>query len=166
MSYALGLMVESIVAVLLLLTIGYCALLNRQLRQLKADEPMLKRSVAELANATDMAVRAVAGLKSAAAESELSLGEQLKGAEQLAADLQRQIATGEALFDRLARIAMATRPQPQPVEASSPAEPVAADEPRPAEQVDAFPTHDSKAMVAAAQAFADRARLRQGDRAA
>ena len=35
-------MIESLVAVLLLLTIGYCVVLNRRLKRLKADEQALK----------------------------------------------------------------------------------------------------------------------------
>ncbi len=38
MSYSFGLMIESLVAFLLLLTIGYCVILNSRLKRLKADE--------------------------------------------------------------------------------------------------------------------------------
>ena len=38
MSHSFGLVIESLVAVLLLLTIGYCMLLNRRLKRLRADE--------------------------------------------------------------------------------------------------------------------------------
>jgi len=42
MSNGLGLMIESLVAVLLLLTIAFCIMLNRRLKKLKADEHALK----------------------------------------------------------------------------------------------------------------------------
>ena len=38
MNHSLGLMIETLVAVLLVLTIGYCMLLNSRLKRLKADE--------------------------------------------------------------------------------------------------------------------------------
>ena len=63
MSYDFGLMIESLVAILLLLTILYCVRLNRQLQRLKADEQSLKATIAELITATEIAERAIAGLK-------------------------------------------------------------------------------------------------------
>ena len=63
MSHSLGLMIESLVAVLLMLTIGYCMLLNTRLKRLKADEHSLKATIAELITATEIAERAIGGLK-------------------------------------------------------------------------------------------------------
>jgi len=51
-SYSFGLMIESLVAILLLLTIGYCVILNGRLKRLKADEQALKGTIAELITAT------------------------------------------------------------------------------------------------------------------
>ena len=48
MSHSLGIVIESLVAVLLMLTIGYCMLLNKRLQRLKADEHSLKATIAEL----------------------------------------------------------------------------------------------------------------------
>ena len=45
MSHSLGVVIESLVAVLLMLTIGYCMLLNKRLQRLKA---MLAAYEAEL----------------------------------------------------------------------------------------------------------------------
>ena len=45
MSYGLGFMIESLVAVLLLITIGYCFLLNRRLKRFKSDEHSLKATI-------------------------------------------------------------------------------------------------------------------------
>ena len=42
MSHSFGIAIESLVAVLLMLTIGYCMLLNARLKRLKADEHSLK----------------------------------------------------------------------------------------------------------------------------
>ena len=45
MNHWFGIVIESLVAVLLLLTIGYCMLLNKRLKRLKADEQSLKATV-------------------------------------------------------------------------------------------------------------------------
>ena len=61
MSHAMGLAIESLVAVLLLLTICYCILLNKRLQRLKADEHSLKATIGELITATEIAERAIGG---------------------------------------------------------------------------------------------------------
>ena len=64
MSNGLGLMIESLVAILLVLTIVYSILLNKRLKRLRADEMALKATISELITATeigqaDIAVEAV-----------------------------------------------------------------------------------------------------------
>jgi hypothetical protein len=140
-----GLMIESLVAFLLLLTIGYCVILNQRLKRLKADEQSLKATIAELITATEIAGRAVAGLKEAAQECDGTLGERMRAAERLAAGMERQLKAGELLLSELIRSGIAPQ-QPQP------ASPVPAGAP------------DPKAVAAAAQAFADRTRGRMRDR--
>ena len=70
-SNVFGLMIESLVAVLLLLTI---LLLRRgstrSCKRLKADERSLKATIAELITATEIAERAIAGLKATVREAE------------------------------------------------------------------------------------------------
>ena len=63
MSYHYGFLVETMVSVLLLLTILYCVRLNKQLRLLKADEQSLRATISELVTATEIADRAIGGLK-------------------------------------------------------------------------------------------------------
>ena len=70
MSTSFGFMIECLVACLLLVTIGYCALLNHRLKRLKADEQAMKVTIAELITATEIAERAVQGLQAAVRESE------------------------------------------------------------------------------------------------
>ena len=53
MSYHYGFLVETMVSILLLLTILYCVRLNKQLRLLKADENSLRATISELVTATD-----------------------------------------------------------------------------------------------------------------
>ena len=63
MSHVFALIIESLVAILLVLTIGYCSLLNKRLKRLKADEHSLKATISELITATEIAERAITGLK-------------------------------------------------------------------------------------------------------
>jgi hypothetical protein len=137
-------MIESLVAGLLLLTIGYCVVLNRRLKRLKGDEQALKATISELITATEIAGRAVAGLKVTAQDCDGTLGERMRAAERLSAGMERQLKAGELLLGELIRSGIA----PAPAAAAVPT---------------GFP--DPKAVVAAAQAFADRARLRARERA-
>jgi hypothetical protein len=141
-----GFLIESMVSVLLLLTILYCVRLNKQLRLLKADEQTLRATISELITATEIAERAIAGLKSTMHEGETTLGERLATVERLSADIERQLGAGEELLARITRIAGAAR--------SSPEHQAAATIP------------DAKAVAAAAQAFAERTRARISGKAA
>lgn len=137
MSPHYGVLVESLVSILLLLTILYCVRLNNQLRLLKADEHSLRATISELITATEIAERAIAGLKSTMREGERTLSERLARVEELSSNLGQQIDAGELLLGKITRIAGLGR---------------AADE--------AAPTPDAKAVAAAAQAFAERTRAR------
>ena len=70
-------------AILLIITIGYCMLLNRRLKLLKSDEQSLKATISELVTATEIAERAIAGLKETVRECDTTLGERLRGAERI-----------------------------------------------------------------------------------
>jgi uncharacterized protein DUF6468 len=136
-SYHYGFLVETMVSILLLLTILYCVRLNSQLRLLKADEQSLRATISELITATEIAERAIGGLKSTMREGEQSLTARLDRTEQVSADIERQLKAGEDLLARLTRIAGVGR------------------------QLDETPSvPDAKAVAAAAQAFAERTRAR------
>jgi hypothetical protein len=139
MSHLLGIAIESLVAVLLVLTIGYCMLLNTRLKRLKADESSLKATIAELITATEIAERAIGGLKHTVRDVNVNLGNQLTSAAQMSQQLKKQLAEGDDVFRRLSKIVLAARP----VQESEPAAP----------KVSA-----AKAVAAAAQAFSDRRR--------
>jgi chromosome segregation ATPase len=139
MSHSLGLAVESLVAVLLMLTIGYCMLLNSRLKRLKADESSLKATIAELITATEIAERAIGGLKHTVRDVNEHLGDQLASAGQMSQQLKKQLAEGDNVLRRLSRIAIAARPSVEP----EPAAP----------KISA-----ANAIAAAAQAFSDRRR--------
>jgi ABC-type transporter Mla subunit MlaD len=137
MSHSLGIAIESLVAILLMLTIGYCALLNARLKRLKADEHSLKATIAELITATEIAERAIGGLKHTVRDVNVNLGERLTSAEQLSQQLKKQLAEGDNILRRLSRIATAARPVAEPA---------------------APPVSAARAIAAAAQVFSDRKR--------
>jgi hypothetical protein len=147
MSHALGIAIESLVAVLLLLTIGYCMLLNKRLQRLKADEHSLKATIGELITATEIAERAIGGLKHTVRDVNENLGSQLAAATQMAGHLKHQLAEGDAVLRRLSKIAAAARPSSEAREEAPAPAPVPA--PR---------TSPARAVAEAAQAFSERRR--------
>src|ERR1700731_4498683 len=142
MSHTLGIAIESLVAILLLPTIGYCMLLNTRLKRLKADEHSLKATIGELITATEIAERAIGGLKNNVRDVNENLGSQLASAADLSLQLKKQLAEGDNVVRRLSRIAIAARP-------AAGAEPEATEAPK---------VSAAKAVAAAAQAFSDRRR--------
>lgn len=101
----LGLVIECLVAVLLVMTIGYCMILNRRLGHLRADESSLRGTIAELVTATQIAERAIAGLQVTAREADQTLGERLRTAERYNSDLTRELKRGEEVLTRIVQIA-------------------------------------------------------------
>jgi chromosome segregation ATPase len=144
MSHSLGVAIESLVALLLMLTIAYCMLLNARLKRLKADESSLKATIAELITATEIAERAIGGLKHTVRDVNENLGNQLTAASQLSLQLKKQLAEGDNVVRRLAKIASAARPSSEAAPAAIPV---------------AIPQVSSaKAIAQAAQAFSERRR--------
>jgi chromosome segregation ATPase len=120
MSHALGIAIEGLVALLLVLTIGYCMQLNKRLKRLKADEQSLKATIAELITATEIAERAIGGLKHTVRDVNENLGAQIESATELSGQLSKQLVQGDAVLQRIARIAGAARPpEPEPPKISA-----------------------------------------------
>jgi hypothetical protein len=142
MSHSLGIAIESLVAILLMLTIGYCMLLNKRLQRLKADEHSLKATIAELITATEIAERAIGGLKHTVRDVNENLGSQLTAATQMSAHLKNQLAEGDSVIRRLSRIVLAARPGSE-APAAEPAAPMLS---------------PARAIAAAAEAFSERRR--------
>lgn len=109
MSLPLGMIIEGLVAVLLVVTIGYCWLLNHRLQRLRADEETLRATISELMTATEIAERAILGLKATASEADRSLGARLQDAEKLSHELAEQVGEGERIFHRISQIAETVR---------------------------------------------------------
>lgn len=141
MNHSLGIVIESLVAVLLMLTIGYCMVLNNRLKRLKADEHSLKATIGELITATEIAERAIGGLKHTVRDVNEHLGSQINAATQMSMHLKSQLAEGDGVIRRLSKIAAAARPATHE------------DAPAAAPKVSA-----AKAVAAAAQAFTERRR--------
>jgi hypothetical protein len=138
MSNGIGMFINFLVAILLVLTIGYCMLLNRRLKLLKADEHSLRATISELVTATEIAERAIAGLKLTVHECDAGLGERLRRAERVTTSLDRSLAAGKDVIERASQIAAAERKQPEPF----------------------APRSDAQSVAAAAQAFAERLRVK------
>jgi hypothetical protein len=132
-------MIEILVAALLMITIGYCYLLNKRLTLLRADEQSLKATISELITATEIAERAIGGLKVTVRDCEEKLGGRLVSASAISERLLKQVDDGELVLARLSRIALAARSRGEP----------AMPEMRPA-----------RSLVEAAEAFSDRIRTR------
>jgi hypothetical protein len=140
MSHSLGIAIESLVAFLLLVTIGYCMLLNSRLKRLKADESSLKATIGELITATEIAERAIGGLKLTVRDVNENLNAQLTAAGAISIQLKKQLAEGDMVVRRLSKIASAARPSPAPA-------------PEPAPTVSS-----ARAIAQAAQEFSERRR--------
>jgi hypothetical protein len=181
MNPLLGFMIESLVAVLLLLTIGYCMLLNKRLQRLKADEHSLKAVISELVTATEIAERAIGGLKHTVRDVNEHLGVQLGAAHEMTDLLKRQLGEADLVMRRLSKIAIAARspvdepavespvmpppamppPAMAPPVAAAPVAPAAQQTPAPAPTPAAVAParlSNAKAVAAAAQAFSERRR--------
>jgi hypothetical protein len=144
-NHMIGLLIESTVAILLVITIVYCVLLERRLRRLRADEQSLRAVIGELMTATDIADRAICGLKVTVRECDQNLGDRLRTAERLTASMTEQLGAGENLLRRLSQIAAAGG-------SAMPRVPAAG--------------ANAQSTLAAAQALVERARTRTGERAA
>jgi hypothetical protein len=127
-----GLVIESLVAVLLGLTIGYCVILNKRLIRLRADEASMRGTIAELVTATEFAERAIRNLRSITQETNATLGEGLRASIDVTRDLDDQIARGEEVLDRIAQIAeVADAARQSPRETQNNVEPLRREETQP-----------------------------------
>jgi hypothetical protein len=139
-THTFGFMIESMVAILLLLTILYCVRLNNQIRLLKADEQSLRGTIGELVTATEIAERAINDLKLTASKTDQTLVRHLAQGEVLTGELAKQIEAADLLMRKLAGIVAVSRPL-----TGVPGAPASG---------------DTGGMVAAAAAFAEHARMR------
>jgi hypothetical protein len=138
MSHSFGIVIESLVAALLMLTIGYCMLLNKRLKLLKADEHSLKATIGELITATEIAERAIGSLKLTVRDVNEHLGNKIAAATDMSELLKKQLVESDNVLRRLTKIAVAARP--------------------PAPEPEAPKVSTTKTLLEAAQAFTERRR--------
>jgi hypothetical protein len=156
-SFTVSMIVELLVAGLLAATIAYCIMLNRRLMRLKSDDQALKATIAELITATEIAERAIQGLKVTVRECDGTLGERLRTAERFLVEIEREVKAGQTVVDRISKITEAARPRPpQPIPPAEPIVPVTLRDMSPD-----IPMQSSAAStLAAAKAFAARVQTR------
>lgn len=117
MAGSLGFLIETLVAVLLAVTIVYCVVVSRKLEMLRADQRSLREIVRELTHATSSAEHAIGTLKVTVGQAESALVEQLNSARDLEARLKTAQLEGNDLVSRIgliSRQAAAPKREPEP----------------------------------------------------
>jgi phage shock protein A len=99
----LAIIVELLLSALLVLTLGYCALLERKLSLLRKGQDGLKETIAELNTAITNAGVSMRMLKTAAAGASEKLEQEIARGRGLADELAVLTASGERIADRIDR---------------------------------------------------------------
>jgi hypothetical protein len=154
MGSVIGFIIELIVVVLLGFTVAYCIILDRKLQRLRSDEKAMRQTVVDLGLATERAERAIDSLRGALTECEMTLGERLRAAESASAELNDSIRSGDDVLERIGRIVSTAKRAVTEVETRI------ASEPRPEAPSPAPAPVPMAETLAAAEAFALRARRR------
>lgn len=89
-----GLILELVVVGLLIITVGYCYVLNNRLKRLRSAQDDMRMVIHDLNKATQHAENAVAGLKITAEEAERKLGDKLHKAKLLTHNLALFVEQG------------------------------------------------------------------------
>jgi hypothetical protein len=155
MGSLLGVLIELVVVVLLGFTVAYCIILDRRLQRLRSDETSMRQTVVELGLATERAERAIDGLRQGIGDWEGTIGARVHAAEQANEKLLETTQAGDEVLDRISRIVTGARRAMVDIEAHQ--SPVVAAH---------IPPSPVTNTVAAAEAFASRARQRILDQAA
>jgi hypothetical protein len=82
-----GLILEALLVVLLLMTVGYCVVLNGRLGRLRSSQHELRQIVSDLTLATTNAETAIRGLRTTTEDAEAKLSDKLHKAQLLAREL-------------------------------------------------------------------------------
>ena len=99
----LSLVVELLLSALLMLTLGYCALLERKLSLLRKGQDGLKETISELNTAITNAGVSMRMLKTAAAGTSEKLEEEIARGRGLADELAVLTSSGERIAQRIER---------------------------------------------------------------
>lgn len=112
-----GLMLETLVAVLLVVTIGYCFVLNRRLALLRHGQSEMHTVVLTLNQATEKARISVEQMRRNSISLTEELSEKIKSGRTLVDELGMMVESGNSIADRLAGTSSAGR---SPVRAPNP----------------------------------------------
>jgi Domain of unknown function (DUF6468) len=165
MGSVVGFIIELAVVVLLGFTVTYCVILDRRLQGLRTDEKSMRQTVVDLGLATERAERAIDGLRNIISECDTTLGQRLLAAKNTSSNLQDSIKSGDDVLERIGRIVMSAKRAVSDVETREQSN---------SKDVEGSKTGLSRTessnsvleTVAAAEAFALRARRRILDNAA
>jgi len=142
MSTFLSVAADLLVACLLVACIVTSVRLSRRIAAMKADEGAMRATIVELVAASDRAETAIAALRATVVDSERALADRLNAAARHTERLAQEVLAGEAVIERVTRIAAISRrlraeqerdfaPEPAPEAAPEPvraeAPPVAED---------------------------------------
>ncbi len=107
--FSMGFVIESFVSVLLVMTIGYCYVLNKRLKNLQADKETMRDMIGDLVAATNMANSAIGQLKEVATETDMTLNARLEEAERFSVELANHVVAGQKVVEKIAKITSAAR---------------------------------------------------------
>lgn len=105
--FSLGFIFEAIVAILLVVTISYCFIVNRKLESLRSDKSDLRAIIRDLYGATGHAEQAFGTLRNTTDSVEHTLGEQIARAQKVEKSLSADLQRAEALLSKLSVIVRA-----------------------------------------------------------
>jgi SMC interacting uncharacterized protein involved in chromosome segregation len=152
MGSILSVIIELTVVILLGVTVAYCIILDRRLQRLRADETSMRQTVVDLGLSTERAERAIEALRTSFADCEKTLGDRLRAAQETSESLQETIRSGDEVLDRIGRVVASARKAVDDLDQRPRAVAPAASK--------------VSETLAAAEAFAERARRRILDNAA
>lgn len=98
---------ETFVAILLIITVGTAIKLERRLAQLRLNEAEMRKTVQDLAAASERAERALETMKSAIQECDAALADRLSAAERQSQELTRRVREGGDVLQRIGKIVAA-----------------------------------------------------------
>lgn len=97
----LPVLIDGAVAVLLLITIGYCVVLYARLNEVRRSNTTMKKLMSEFTSATERAQAGLLSIKSTGNELSQALSERIDEARALKGDLLYVTQAAQALADRL-----------------------------------------------------------------
>ncbi|MGJ8531598.1 MAG: DUF6468 domain-containing protein [Alphaproteobacteria bacterium] len=110
----MGLAIDILVSVLLVVTIGYAAVLNRRLKRLRDEEDIMRATVQELINSSALADRALKELRAMAETSDAVLKARLMEAETMTGRLDQATERSNTALSRLGAAGVPIPDAPKP----------------------------------------------------